>query len=279
MSRVSMRTILTSLPEEVQTFLKANEGKVLGLFEEHYRKIHHFAGSLESGGVWLDFWRYAEAAVRGHKNVSQTELFGGMTELSKVRTVEGVTVVPIEVRVFGQGSPARFDVVRKVFNDLAKWSLDLWRRARDESALRPPSLQGPEPSPPSPETLREDLEEPEDVDYSSTPQVPAIDPQRVKTGGRRQPANPPPKPQSGRPAVRREASRDEQKPSSLDAKKKDREESTEPESPTPRGGRAPRPPKATGAPSSIASSKSMRGTRKPKSRKDRAKDKKLKKSK
>lgn len=132
LSRVSMRLIHDKLPDPVRAYLGSSHEEILEIFIKFYGETHPLEGeTLRDVMKEEDLKRFDEyrLAASGEEAVSQAVAFGGMTELLDLQEVEGVTIVPMELRFFGKPWSG-FERIQRDFDHLAKWSRRQWEAAR-----------------------------------------------------------------------------------------------------------------------------------------------------
>ncbi|MET9657765.1 DUF4157 domain-containing protein [Streptomyces sp. NPDC006510] len=126
LSRVGLESVRLTLSGSVQEFLRENSGEIDQAFWRHYGEVNPMKEGekpIDTGDMEI-LNTYATSALKGEepiKSGSQNYAFGGMTELPRPDNVQGVPVVPLELRSFGP-SLTNFQDLRGDVGLLEKWS-------------------------------------------------------------------------------------------------------------------------------------------------------------
>ncbi|WP_280670603.1 MULTISPECIES: DUF4157 domain-containing protein [unclassified Kitasatospora] len=135
LSRVSLDKVGRTLSTASRRYLTANATLVIGLFRTQYGQVHPFPENQpppfpQQQARYLD--RYARSAL-GTGDESQSDAFGGMTELDGLDMVGGVPIVPLEMRSFGP-SLTGFANLRRDAGLLSDWSNEAFHGAQQARA-------------------------------------------------------------------------------------------------------------------------------------------------
>ncbi len=142
LSRSPLADAFSLLDGEVQRFLKKNKNAIVNRLAEYQEKTETEGEQLEfrdrasrelPGLEKVTLLGYANSALTGKPTVSQQQVFGGMNEI-KPHTVEGSTVIPMEIRAIGNYFKT-WDELKAELRKIAGWAQEGY--AKDQEVNGP----------------------------------------------------------------------------------------------------------------------------------------------
>ncbi|WSD73446.1 DUF4157 domain-containing protein [Streptomyces sp. NBC_01591] len=125
LSRVGLDSVRTTLSGSAQEFLRESSEEIDDIFWRHYREVNPMKeGERIATEDEAILRTYTKSALQGDQPIKpgyQAHAFGGMTELPGPDFVQGVPVIPLEMRSFGP-SLTNFPDLREDVGLLEKWS-------------------------------------------------------------------------------------------------------------------------------------------------------------
>ncbi|MFD4942604.1 DUF4157 domain-containing protein [Streptomyces sp. NPDC058409] len=132
LSRVGLESVRHTLSGSAQEFLQANSAEINQVFWRHYGEVNPMKKDEHIDAKDAKILEtYATSALQGEQPIesgSQNYAFGGMTELPGPDNVQGVPVVPLEMRSFGP-SLTNFQDLRGDVGLLENWSQEAFAGA------------------------------------------------------------------------------------------------------------------------------------------------------